>query len=79
VSVALAAALLPSLAAEAGSGSSGSGRAARSSRSAEGEHGDVPRWFQVLGGLLAGRQAVEQVVSGHGDPMTGEELRAQVA
>ena len=40
---------------------------------------DVPRWFQSLDGLPAGLKAVERVISGHGEPMSGDELRAQVA
>ncbi len=40
---------------------------------------DVPRWFQALDGLPAGLQSVDRVISGHGEPMSGDELRAQVA
>lgn len=40
---------------------------------------DVPRWFQVLDSLPAERGGVTQVISGHGEPMTGDELRGQVA
>ncbi len=40
---------------------------------------DVPRWFEALDGLPAGLQAVERVVSGHGEPLSGDELRALVA
>ena len=40
---------------------------------------DVPRWFEALDGLPGGLQAVERVIGGHGEPMSGNELRAQVA
>jgi len=40
---------------------------------------DVPRWFQALDGLPAGLQAAERVIGGHGEPMSGDELRARVA
>jgi len=40
---------------------------------------DVPRWFQALDGLPTGLQSVERAISGHGEPMSGDELRAQVA
>ena len=40
---------------------------------------DPPRWFQVLDGLPSGAQAVERVIGGHDELITGDDLRAQVA
>ncbi|MBK9967182.1 MAG: MBL fold metallo-hydrolase [Holophagales bacterium] len=40
---------------------------------------DVPRWFQVLDSLLSEGGGVKRVLSGHGDAMTGDEFRGQVA
>jgi ankyrin repeat protein/glyoxylase-like metal-dependent hydrolase (beta-lactamase superfamily II) len=40
---------------------------------------DVPRWFQALDSLPAGAQAVERVICGHDEMMTGDEFRAQTA
>jgi glyoxylase-like metal-dependent hydrolase (beta-lactamase superfamily II) len=45
----------------------------------QGQRADVPRWLQTLDGFPAGLQAVERVIGGHGEPMSGDELRAQVA
>jgi glyoxylase-like metal-dependent hydrolase (beta-lactamase superfamily II) len=44
-----------------------------------GQRIDVPRWFQALDSLPSGLRNVDRVISGHGEPMTGDELRAQVA
>ncbi len=43
-----------------------------------GQQIDVPRWFQALDSLPGGLRAVERVIGGHGEPMSGDELRAQV-
>jgi glyoxylase-like metal-dependent hydrolase (beta-lactamase superfamily II) len=43
------------------------------------QRSDVPRWFQALDGLQDGLQALQRVVSGHAEPMSGDEFRAQVA
>ncbi|MDH4196678.1 MAG: MBL fold metallo-hydrolase [Candidatus Aminicenantes bacterium] len=40
---------------------------------------DVPRWFEALDGLPGGLQTLERVIGGHGEPMSGDDLRAQVA
>jgi glyoxylase-like metal-dependent hydrolase (beta-lactamase superfamily II) len=45
----------------------------------DGRVNEVPRGFQALAGLPAGERAVKTVVNGHGAPMTGDNLRAQVA
>jgi len=37
---------------------------------------DVPRWFETLDGLPAGLQTLERIISGHGEPMSGDGFRA---
>jgi glyoxylase-like metal-dependent hydrolase (beta-lactamase superfamily II) len=38
---------------------------------------EVSRWFQVLDSLATGRNAIERVVSGHDEMMTGDEFRVR--
>jgi len=45
----------------------------------DGRVNEVPRGFQALDSLPRGERAVKTVVNGHGDSMTGDSLRAQVA
>ncbi|MEN6312014.1 MAG: MBL fold metallo-hydrolase, partial [Acidobacteriota bacterium] len=45
----------------------------------QGRRSEVPRWFQALDSLPTGAQAVETVICGHEEPMTGDELRTQIA